>query len=182
MDLKRIILLVLAFTFMCSSAYAYSLDDIKNDYPALEIKYIDNKNGTTTRYIDLHKISYSEGYDNPFGVNQIIFSLEEYPNNTKALQIAFYYLGVERIFFNKVTLGTETDSYDFYPSTPLKTKPVKTAFLEQMCIFVYNDQDFNKWENAKLIQIMGETKQFCISTGTIDYAVCMNTIRRFLFE
>lgn len=83
---------------------------------------------------------------------------------------------------NKVTLGTETDSYDFYPSTPLKTEPVKTAFLEQMCIFVYNDQDFNKWENAKLIQIMGETKQFCISTGTIDYAVCMNTIRRFLFE
>ena len=162
----------------CPFSEAYSLDDIKRDYPTLEIN-IYNSDGTFGRSLKILGLSSGK---NLVDIKDLEFVLCVYPNNnSKNVMVYASHLGKTKMNILKVAI--DNGFYNFYPELKFrKSAPVEDAYFEMVCVYFDNQVDFYKWKNAQIIQIVGASETVNIYPPNPEYAIKMNIIQKFLFE
>lgn len=162
-------------------SYAYTLDDIKRDYPKVKIEKETTQNdaGKTDTYRKMRLMKLPT--DNS-GL-KLEFWLYEKNNYLKYVNVYATWYGDYWCFWNRITVGDGTNSYDIYPDW----KPVREVdgrhVCEQLSFSIHDINKFNLWNNAIQIRIKGDEYYNTFYMPEVNaYKTDMNIIKRFLFE
>ncbi|WP_276840261.1 hypothetical protein [Anaerovibrio lipolyticus] len=170
--------IILNVLLYCPLTEAYSLDDIKRDYPSFDIKETVNSNGTISRSIKIFQFSSEKNIGD---MENLKIVLSEYPNKTKNVAVYALYFGYEKMDISKIAINN--GEYYFYPkSNHKRSAAVKNAYLEMISVDISNQYDFSIWKNAHHIQIVGSNNYIDLFPHNEEYNESMNIIYRFLFE
>lgn len=178
---KIISSLVLVLTLIGNITYAYSLDDVKQDYKKVKIK---KHSGVTDAG---RKINWREGkimkLQTPTNGNLTVltFYLYELPNS-KYVDVELYHNNPRYAFWDRLTLGDGKRAYDVLPATiPKRGSDGAGWIVEKLTFRINNRTDFFKWKNAVQIRAKGQNyyTDFVIKK---EYPDVMRVIEKFLFE
>lgn len=163
-------------------AYAYSLDDVKKDYPKFKIKArsFQSDTGNTIKYREGKIMKVSSGV----GAPAMQVDLVEGENGHKNVTIYVLYSGSEWRFWDRVTIGDGRNAYDVFPDRkPYRTTDEGTRLVpifEQLTFYINNEWSFRQWEKAKQIRVKGEGYYYDIPFNQAEYNSVMSVIKRFL--
>lgn len=173
--------LVLVFSsLVASTSFAYSLDDVKKDYPKLKIETTKYKDDTgrliTSRSMKVMKL-YGE-HDSH--VTLTLWLMER--NYIKFCRAVVFYRGTDWVLFNKLTIGD--GSHAFNISTPYEPTRERSGsyFVEETVVFdIWTRSEFSLWKKAKQLRIKGRYyDDFCIDP--VEYDAVMSLVNKYLFN
>ncbi|WP_027406823.1 hypothetical protein [Anaerovibrio sp. RM50] len=183
--MKRFLIIIcglfaLGLFLMNSVAMAYSLEDIKKDYPNKEIHYESYRSdlGYDVRYRDMNLLTL----DNKSGL-KVEFHLQEFPNNTKGAFAFVTYYGNEWMLCDSLKIEDGIGAYSLYPTMEPyrnKTNSESLPVFEQLTYFIKNNEDVLQWENAQKITVVGDHCFSDIKVNDPTYNECMSIIRRYI--
>lgn len=163
-------------------AYAYSLDEVKKDYPKFKIKSHSEQSdtGNTIRVREGKIMNLSS----EVGAPEMNIHLVEREDGYKNIAIFVYYSGSEWRFWDQVTIGDGVNTYNIFPdlkpycSTEEGTR--LAPIFEKLTFYIDNEWNFRQWEKAKQIRVKGESYYYNIPSNQAKYNGVMFVIKRFL--
>lgn len=179
--LKIISSVALVFTLMGNVTYAYSLDNVKQDYKKIKIK---KHSGVTDAG---YKVDWREGkimklYTPTNGNLTILeFYLYEFPND-KYVEIKLSHTNPSWALWDRLTLGDGKRAYDIFPIEKPRRGLNNGWTVEILKFRIRNRNDFYKLKNAIQVRAKGKNYYTDFVIKKDEYSSVMNVIERFLFE
>ena len=167
------IMMILSF-FHNNIVYAYSLDDVKKEYPEFKIESTELKSGIVAHGIQLLTIkSKSQNVKLEFFVYEF--------GRDKIAMVDITYRGNPKFYLSNVLLRNETNARYVNSKHEIKRARKGAIALEFMSYFFQEDFIWY-WSNAKIIQVNGTTNHIDVNSDTPEYRRCMQIMRKFLHE
>jgi len=169
------------FVLSFNTSQAYSLDDIKKDYPKVKIKKETFKNdaGKNTTYRSIKLMQF--GTSNP-GL-KLYFYLREKDFIHKWVVVHASWYDYEWAFWNRITIGDGVNSHDIYPEDQ-PSRGMNGRFVGENLYFNINDlKKWKLWNSARQIRIKGSKYYADFNMPKQDvYQANMKIIYRYLWE
>lgn len=159
---------------------AYSLDDVKKDYPKLKIKTNKYKDDTgrliTSRSMKIMKL-YGESSDH---ITLTLWLMEK--NYIKFCRTVVHHSNTDWLFLNKLTIGDGNHAFDIRPAYEPTRERSGSYFVEETVVFdIWTRNEFSLWKNAKQLRIKGRYyDDFSIDPKECD--AVMSIVNKYLFN
>lgn len=182
--LNKLFIVIISMLVVCITniAYAYSLNDVKQDYHRFKIKEesytADSGQVMHSRYGKIMTLK-TDAAD----IVELNFYLGELNEKKYVTVIALFY-GDSWMLMNRLTIGDGTNAYDLYPNEK-PTRMLEGRHTSERMKFYLLGNDyatFNKWKNAKIIRVKGDSLYSEYEIDPAEYTAVMNVIQKYLFE
>lgn len=162
-------------------AYAYTLDDLKKDYPKIKIKEESSRNdaGKVDNY---RKVRLMKLGTNHSGL-KLEFWLFEKNNYLKYVNVYATWYDYDWRFWNHITIGDGMKSYDIYPDWQPYREVEGRYVYEQLSFSIHDFDKWKLWSNAVQIRIKGDKYYNTFYMPSSEaYKGDMDIIRKYLWD